>query len=88
METLTVSLPKPMKSYVQERVAAGEYGNTSEYVRDLIRADQKQRTKEKLEAMLVEGMESGPATEMTAEDWATLRRRVLEPSRIKKKKQK
>jgi antitoxin ParD1/3/4 len=73
-----------MKKYVQERVASGGYGNTSEYVRDLIRAEQKQRAKAELEALLLEGINSGPATEMTAEDWEQLRERVRQ--RAKKTK--
>jgi antitoxin ParD1/3/4 len=76
METLNVSMPREMKKYVQKRVASGGYGNTSEYVRDLIRAEQKARAKAELEALLLEGINSGPATEMTKEDWERLRERV------------
>ena len=43
-------------------------------MRDLIRADQKQKARERIEALLLEGMESGQATEMTSEDWADIRR--------------
>ena len=46
MDTLNVSVPKAMKKYMRERVKTGGYGNTSEYVRDLIRGEQKQRAKE------------------------------------------
>jgi len=84
METLNVSMPGAMKKYVQERVASGGYGNTSEYVRDLIRAEQKQRAKAELEALIMEGLNSGPSTEMTAEDWERLRERVRQ--RAKKSK--
>jgi antitoxin ParD1/3/4 len=76
METLNVSLPSTMKKYVQERVATGGYGNLSEYVRELIRTEQRQRARSELEALLLEGINSGPATEMTAEDWEKLRERV------------
>jgi antitoxin ParD1/3/4 len=34
---MNISLTEKLKSYVEERVESGEYGNASEYVRDLIR---------------------------------------------------
>ncbi|MGE0668445.1 MAG: type II toxin-antitoxin system ParD family antitoxin [Sphingomonadales bacterium] len=41
MATMNVSLPGPMKDWIDERVKSGRYGNASEYVRDLIREDQR-----------------------------------------------
>ncbi len=76
MDTLNVSMPKAMKEYVQERVKTGGYGNTSEYVRELIRSEQKQRAKEELETLILEGIQSGPSTEMTTADWKKLRDEV------------
>jgi antitoxin ParD1/3/4 len=74
MTTMNVSLPEPLKSFVEERVEGGGYQTASEYVRDLIRQDQeKQRTAQgKLEAMLLEGIESlqnGEGIEATTEMW-------------------
>jgi antitoxin ParD1/3/4 len=40
--TLNVSLPEPLKEYVQERVSEGIYSNPSDYVRSLIRDDMRQ----------------------------------------------
>lgn len=76
MDTLNISLPRVLKEYVQQRVRHGGYGNTSEYVRELIRTEQKQRAHDELEAMLLEGIQSGPATEMTKADWKKLRNRL------------
>lgn len=39
----TISLPDPMSQYVDGQIASGQYGNISEYIRDLIRRDQEQR---------------------------------------------
>ena len=61
----------------------GGYITPNEYMRDLIRADQKQKARERVEALLLEGLESGPATEMTDEDWADIRRQGL--TRTKKR---
>jgi antitoxin ParD1/3/4 len=41
MATMNVSLPAPMKAWVEERSADGRYANSSDYVRDLIRKDQE-----------------------------------------------
>lgn len=37
---LNVSLPKQLRSYVEQRVRRGGFGNVSEYIRVLIRQDQ------------------------------------------------
>lgn len=70
--TMNIALPEPMRAYVAERVAAGNYGNTSEYVRDLIRRDQREQQRLRLRALVEEGLSSGPATPMTEADWAEL----------------
>lgn len=85
MDALNVSLPKAMKEYVQERVKTGGYGNTSEYVRDLIRAEQKQRAKSELEALILEGINSGPSTDMTRADWERLHKRLEKNERTRKR---
>ena len=66
---MNVSLPETLKEYVTERVAEGIYSNASDYVRALIRSDMKRHSQEQLEAMLLEGIKSGPAVEMTRADW-------------------
>ena len=59
--TMNIALTEPMRAYVAERVASGDYGNTSEYVRDLIRKDQREQRALRLRAMVEEGLASGPA---------------------------
>ena len=77
MTTLNISLPESMRTYIEETVSRGGYSTASEYIRQLVRDDQKRAAKERLEGLLMEGVESGPAVEMTAADWDELRRRVL-----------
>ena len=38
--TLTISLPRPMKAYIESRIAEGRFSTPSEYIRALIRDDQ------------------------------------------------
>ncbi len=37
---MNISLPDPMREYVQGRIDSGQYASFSDYVRDLIRRDQ------------------------------------------------
>lgn len=61
MATMNVSLPDGLKDFVEAQVDERGYGTSSEFVRDLIRREQE-RTQ--LRALLVDGMGSGPGSEM------------------------
>jgi antitoxin ParD1/3/4 len=41
MASMNISVPEPMRDWVQSRIESGEYASASDYVRDLIRKDQK-----------------------------------------------
>ena len=70
--TMNIALPEPMRACVAKRVESGQFGNTSEYVRELIRRDQREQDIARLRAMVEVGLASGPARADTAEDWAEL----------------
>ena len=74
---INVSLPSTMRSWVEQVVSTGGYGSVSEYVRELIRADQKRRAQERLEGLLIEGLERGPGVPATPELWANRRADLL-----------
>ncbi len=60
MATMNISVPDPMKDWVQSQVNTGAYANISDYVRDLIRQDQENRNKiQALQAAITKGLESG-----------------------------
>ena len=60
MATLNVSLPDPMKDWVESQAATGRYRNASDYVRNLIRRDQERHDGlAQLQALITEGFESG-----------------------------
>ena len=50
-------MPQAMRSWIKEQVQAGQYANASDYIRDLIRHDQRHR--DALELALIEGEKSG-----------------------------
>jgi antitoxin ParD1/3/4 len=77
MANLNISLPQGMKDFVEEQVHKDEdYCSVSDYVRALIREDQKRQAEEKLEALLLEGLDSGESKEMTKKDWDDIRQAV------------
>ncbi|GJL60522.1 MAG: antitoxin [Nitrospirales bacterium] len=57
MATMNVSVPDPMKDWVQGQIETGKYANASDYVRYLIRRDQEKI--EVLRRALLEGERSG-----------------------------
>jgi antitoxin ParD1/3/4 len=56
--TMNISLPDTMRSFVEERLETDGFGSASEYVRDLIRADQKRQEELKLEKLLLKRLSS------------------------------
>ncbi len=57
MGTLNISLPDAMREWIDAQVRGGEYANASDYVRDLIRHDQREH--EALRLALIEAEQSG-----------------------------
>lgn len=76
-ETMNIAVPRSLKEYVQEQVSLGGYSSVSEYLRELIRADQKQKAKETLEAEILKGLSSGESSLMTAKDWEEIKGEVI-----------
>jgi antitoxin ParD1/3/4 len=75
---MNIALPESMKNFVQERVAEGGYSSVSEYVRDLIRGDQKRKAEERIDTLLLEGLASGESIPVTKEYWDEKKRKLTE----------
>ena len=76
MATMNVSLPDPMKSWVERQVSTGHYSNASDYVRDLIRRDQAQAAKiAEMQRLVTEGLDSGVSDQSMAD--------ILKDSRLR-----
>lgn len=76
MQTMNISLPEQLKQFVDGQIAKGRYSSVSEYVRELIRADEKLKAEEQLEALLLDGLNS-EETVLTAADWKAIRTEAL-----------
>ena len=80
MTTLNISLPEPLKAFVEQQAAKEGYSTVSEYLRVIIRNLQlRQTAKEELDARLLEGVRS-PARRLTDEHWAELEQKVRKRS--------
>ena len=78
---MSFALPETMRAYVDQRVRSGQYGNTSEYLRELIRRDQEEQAKKRLRELIEEGLNSGPARALTPKLAAQLKKRALDELR-------
>lgn len=68
MATMNVSIPDPMKLWVEAQAKTGRYSNTSDYVRDLIRQDQMRADKiAEMQRLVTEGLESGDSDQSMAD---------------------
>lgn len=68
MGTMNISLPDPMKSWVEDQAKSGRYANSSDYVRDLIRRDRlRQEAVAEIQAAVDAGLASGPASHLDRE---------------------
>ncbi len=63
---MSFALPPSMRNYIDERVRGGEYGNTSEYLRDLIRRDQQAEQARRFRTLIADGLESGEGRPLTS----------------------
>lgn len=73
MATMNVSLPDSLKRFVEAQVVERHYGTSSEFIRDLVRREEE-RTQ--LRALLVDGLGSGPGSEMDESYFEQLRDRI------------
>jgi antitoxin ParD1/3/4 len=68
---MSFALPESLREYIDERVRTGGYGNTSEYLRDLIRQDQQAQAAQRLRNLIADGLSSGEpraATDQVVDD--------------------
>lgn len=84
MQSMNISLPDPLKQFVDGEIAQGRYSSVSEYMRELIRADEKRKAEEHLEAKLLEGLNS-PESELTPAEWSAIRKEALAKLEERKK---
>lgn len=83
MESMNISLPEQLRDFVLKQVESG-YGSASEYIRELIRADEARKLQEAFEAKLLNGLASGRGRELSDGDWKALKEAVISRQRAGK----
>ncbi len=76
---MTIHLSESREQFVRSLVQGGRYASEEEVIEAALRLleqhDRKQSRKTKrVETLLIEGLESGPSTPMTSEDWDDIER--------------
>jgi antitoxin ParD1/3/4 len=76
---MSFAIPEELREYVDQRVGSGDYGNTSEYLRDLIRRDRRDQAAQRLRSLIADGLASGEPRRLDEAYMAELRERVFGP---------
>jgi antitoxin ParD1/3/4 len=72
---MNVAISPELKAHIDREIAAGRYASSSEYVRDLIRQDQRRTAEQRLADLVREGLESPIESEDSA-FWRTRREKL------------
>ena len=83
--TMNISLPAPLKRWVEQQVEERGYSTASEFVRAVLRREQEQALRAAVDARLLQAIDSGKSTPMTADDWQRIRKEGLKRSRGRRK---
>ena len=72
----SITVTDRQEQWIREQIASGEYGNDSEYFRDLIRRDRKRKGQFRaLQEAITEGLDSGIGNRTVKEIWAEAEKR-------------
>jgi antitoxin ParD1/3/4 len=83
--TMNISLPVSLKEWIEEQVSERGYSTASEYVREVLRREQEQSFRGRIDAHLIEAIESGASTPMTRKDWRKIRSEGAKLARRRRK---
>jgi antitoxin ParD1/3/4 len=78
MAAVTVALNDDLQRFVEEQAKNGDFESVGEYIRFLILAEGLRQARDKLEALALEGLNSGEPIPATPEYWSEKERRLME----------
>ncbi len=78
MTQFNISLPPSVEEYLHQKVTQGSYKNLEDYIYHLILEDQKRNSQEKIETMLIAGLDSGAPLSITEDWWEQKRAGLVE----------
>ena len=65
MASLNISMPDELREFVERRTKETHHATPTEYIRSLVRDDRKRAEQDKLEKLLLEGLDSGRPVSVT-----------------------
>ncbi len=75
---MNISLSEPMRAFIEAQVKQKGYSTASEYIHHLIRQEQEKVESNRLETLLLEGLDSGDQIEITEEWWENKREKLMQ----------
>lgn len=81
MTALNISLTEDLQNFLNQQIAAGGYGTASDYISNLLRQEQKRAETKRLEALLLEGLDSGEPITADEAWWSQKRTDLVEKLR-------
>ncbi len=83
-----ISLPLPLKQWVDRQVDEGGFGTVSEYVRQFLREEQRRQGRLAVEAKLRQAEASSDPVPVAEKTWTESQERVAQRLRAKSRKRK
>lgn len=76
---MTIHLSSEQEQVVRALLQGGQYASEADVIEEALRLleqrhRQRSEDQERIEALLIEGLDSGPSTPMTAQDWDDIER--------------
>jgi antitoxin ParD1/3/4 len=71
-------LPDYLKAFVDGEIDGLRHTSASAFLFHLVQQAYMRKHSDRIDKLLLEGLNSGPATPMTKEDWAGIRQRISE----------
>jgi|1186.fasta_scaffold845572_2 antitoxin ParD1/3/4 len=67
--SIVVQLPHAAQEFVEEQVAAGHFTSPGDFIANLVEQARRHAAHERVERLLIEGLDSGPPIEVDRDWW-------------------
>lgn len=75
LTSLHITLPEPLKVFIEMEAEESGYATASDYIRELIREAEQRKSAEALEALLLDGLDPNEKLRMTGAEWESHKQR-------------
>ena len=82
--SLTISLPRTMKKFIDARLREASFSTPSEYIRSLIRFDQERSSRGVLDAFIRGALRGKALPGLDEEDWSAIENMLCERAGAKR----